>query len=412
MLQRVQNDPEENVMSQIKLRHGAFVAPLHPVDEDANSVIHRDLELMEWLDRLGYDEAWIGEHHSGGWETISSPELFIAAAAERTRRIKFGTGVISLPYHQPLMVANRICQLDHQTRGRVMFGFGPGLLVSDAEMLGIDPHTQRDRMAQSLNAILRLLAGETVTEKTDWYELKNAMVHLLPYSRPRPEIAVASAATPSGGKLAGKHNLSMLCVAATDPSGGYNVLDINWNFALETAKEHGHALSRSNLRLMGPMHIAETREKARENVRFGLHKYIEYARTITPGRFGDFGDRDPVDVMLDAGHVVIGTPDDAVDVLKKLQAKQGEFGAFLQQAHDWANWENTKRSYELYIRYVAPHFNGMNANREKSYDNWKDNSASYSGKMGAAAKATLEKYGATAGLEAGRKTGMIGAKAG
>jgi len=399
-------------MLKTQLRHGVFLAPLHPVDEDANSVIHRDLELMEWLDKLGYDEAWIGEHHSGGFETISSPELFIAAAAERTRRIKFGTGVISLPYHNPLMVANRIIQLDHQTRGRAMFGFGPGLLVSDAEMLGIDPHTQRDRMAQALAVILRLLDGEAVTEKTDWYELNNATVHLLPYSRPRPEIAVASAATPSGGKLAGKHNLSMLCVAATDPNGGYNVLDINWNFACETAKEYGNILSRSKLRLMGPMHIAETREQARENVRWGLMKYIDYARTITPGRFGNFEGRDPVDVMLDSGHIVIGTPDDAVDVLKKLQAKQGDFGAFLHQAHDWANWENTKRSYELYMRYVIPHFNGSNANREESYNNWKHNSVELSGKTSAAAKATLEKFGISPqGVEAARKTGMIGAKA-
>jgi limonene 1,2-monooxygenase len=397
-------------MPNIKLRHGVFLAPLHPVDEDANSVIHRDLELMEWLDKLGYDEAWIGEHHSGGWETISSPELFIAAAAERTKRIKFGTGVISLPYHHPLMVANRITQLDHQTRGRVMFGFGPGLLVSDAQMLGIDPQTQRDRMAQALGVILRLLAGERVTEKTEWYTLNNAMVHLLPYSQPRPEIAVASAATPSGGKLAGKHDLSMLCVAATDPTGGYNVLDINWNFACETAKEHGHTMSRSKLRLMGPMHIAETREQARENVRFGLMKYIDYARTITPGRFGNFGDRDPVDVMLDSGHIVIGTPDDAISVLKKLQAKQGEFGAFLHQAHDWANWENTKRSYELYIRYVVPHFNNSNVNRDASFADWKQHSTEYSGKTSAAAKATLEKYGVGGVMEAARKTGMIGAK--
>jgi limonene 1,2-monooxygenase len=399
-------------MSHSKLRHGVFLAPLHPVDEDANSVIHRDLELMEWLDKLGYDEAWIGEHHSGGWETIASPELFIAAAAERTKFIKFGTGVISLPYHQPLMVANRIIQLDHQTRGRVMFGFGPGLLVSDAQMLGIDPLTQRDRMAQSLSVILRLLAGERVTEKTEWYELRNAMAHLLPYTRPRPEIAVASAATPSGGKLAGKHNLIMLCVAATDPTGGYNVLDINWNFACETAKEHGHTMDRDKLRLMGPMHIAETRAQARENVRFGLMKYLDYARTLTPGRFGSFEGRDPVDVMLDSGHIVIGTPDDAVDVLKKLKAKQGEFGAFLQQGHDWANWENTKRSYELYIRYVAPHFNQSNMNRESSFDDWKEHSAEYSGKTSSAAKATLEKYGVGGVMEAARKTGMIGTKIG
>jgi limonene 1,2-monooxygenase len=397
-------------MPNVKLRHGLFLAPLHPVDEDANSVIHRDLELMEWLDKLGYDEAWIGEHHSGGWETISSPELFIAAAAERTRQIKFGTGVISLPYHQPLMVANRIIQLDHQTRGRVMFGFGPGLLISDAQMLGIDPHTQRDRMAEALGVILRLLAGERVTEKTEWYELKNAMVHLLPYSQPRPEIAVASAATPSGGKLAGKYDLIMLCVAATDASGGYNVLDINWDFACKTANEHGHSLSRSKLRLMGPMHIAETREQARENVRFGLLKYIDYARTLSPGRFGNFEGRDPVDVMLDSGHIVIGTPDDAIAVLQKLQAKQGEFGAFLQQGHDWANWENTKRSYELYIRYVAPHFNKSNVNREASFGDWQQHSAEYSGKTSTAAKATLEKYGVGGIIDAARKTGMIGTK--
>jgi limonene 1,2-monooxygenase len=394
-----------------KLRHGIFLAPLHPFDEDANSVIHRDLELMEWLDRLGYDEAWIGEHHSGGWETISSPELFIAAAAERTKHIKFGTGVISLPYHQPLMVANRIIQLDHQTRGRVMFGFGPGLLISDAQMLGVDFHTLRDRMAQGIDVILRLLAGERVTEKTEWYELNNAMVHLLPYTRPRPEIAVASAATPSGGKLAGKYDLIMLCVAATDPNGGYNVLDINWNFAREIAKEQGRSMSRDKLRLMGPMHIAETREQARENVRWGLLKYLDYARTLTPGRFGDFEGRDPVDVMLDAGHIVIGTPDDAVATLKKLQAKQGEFGAFLQQAHDWANWENTKRSYELFIRYVAPHFNNSNVNREASFDDWKEHSVEYSGKTSSAAKATLEKYGVGNVMEAARKTGMVGAKA-
>jgi len=149
--------------------------------------MHRDLELMEWLDRLGFDEAWIGEHHSAGFETISSPELFIAAAAVRTRTLRFGTGVISLPYHNPLMVANRIIQLDHQTRGRVMFGFGPGLLVSDALMLGIDPQVQRDRMAQALDVILRLLDGQTVTEQTDWFNLQNARVHLLPYTQPRPE---------------------------------------------------------------------------------------------------------------------------------------------------------------------------------------------------------------------------------
>jgi limonene 1,2-monooxygenase len=397
-------------MTSVHLRHGVFLAPLHPVEEDAHSLIHRDLELVEWLDRLGYDEVWIGEHHSGGFETIASPELFIAAAVERTRSIRFGTGVISLPYHNPLMVANRIAQLDHQARGRVMFGFGPGLLVSDAKMLGIDPKAQRDRMAQALDVILRLLKGETVTEKTDWYELCEARVHLLPYSKPRPEFAVASAATPAGGRLAGKYDLARLCVAATDAMGGFNVLDVNWKHACEVAAEHGHAMDRNRLRLMGPMHIAETREKARENVREGLAKYIEYARTITPGRYGNFAGRDAVDVMLDSGHIVIGTPDDAVNVLKKLQEKQGEFGCFLHQAHDWADWEETKRSYELYARFVRPHFSGCNANRAASYANWKTHSVDYSGESHAAAKATFEKFGSLEAMDSARKTGMIGSK--
>jgi limonene 1,2-monooxygenase len=397
-------------MSTIPMRHGVFMAPLHPVDEDAHALIHRDLELMEWLDRLGYDEAWIGEHHSGGFETIASPELFIAAAVERTKTIRFGTGVISLPYHQPLMVANRIIQLDHQSRGRVMFGFGPGLLVSDATMLGIEPKTQRDRMAQSLDVILRLLDGQSVTEKTEWYNLQDARAHLLPYSRPRPEIAVASAATPSGGHLAGKYDLSMLCVAATDPRGGFNVLDVNWKHACEVAAEQGRTMDRSRLRLMGPMHIAETREKARENVREGLLKYLDYARTLTPGRFGNFGDRDPVDVMLESGHIVIGTPDDAIAVLEKLRDKQGDFGAFLHQCHDWADWNETKRSYELYARYVRPHFSGSNVNRTASFNNWKKNSTEYSDATHAAAKAAFEKFGAGAQVEEAQKIGMIGSK--
>ncbi len=189
-------------MSERQIRAGIFLAPFHPLDEDPTLALQRDVELVEHLDRLGYDEAWIGEHHSAGYEIIASPELFIAAAAERTRRIKLGTGVISLPYHHPLMVANRMVQLDHMTRGRAMFGVGPGLLPSDAHMLGVPVSAQRDRMAESLEVILRLLAGETVTHKSDWFELRDARCQLLPYTKPRPHFAVASTVTPSGGRLA------------------------------------------------------------------------------------------------------------------------------------------------------------------------------------------------------------------
>ena len=118
------------------MRFGVFLAPYHEPGENPTLALERDLELIVRLDELGFDEAWVGEHHSTGWETIASPEIFLAVAAERTRHIRLGTGVVSLPYHHPLMVADRIVLLDHLTRGRINFGVGPGGHLTDARMLG------------------------------------------------------------------------------------------------------------------------------------------------------------------------------------------------------------------------------------------------------------------------------------
>ncbi|TMA34415.1 MAG: LLM class flavin-dependent oxidoreductase [Deltaproteobacteria bacterium] len=127
-------------------RFGAFIAPFHSDDESPTEQIHRDFALIDHMDRLGFHEAWIGEHHSGGFEIIGSPELFIAQAAARTRQIRLGTGVVSLAYHNPFMVAARMVQLDHQTRGRAMLGVGPGQLPTDAFMFGIEVAEQRRMM--------------------------------------------------------------------------------------------------------------------------------------------------------------------------------------------------------------------------------------------------------------------------
>ena len=239
------------------MRHGIFLPPFHMPQQNATLALQRDFELLRVMDDLGFDEAWIGEHHSGGWETISSPEIFIAGAVERTRRLQFGTGVISLPYHNPFNVASRIVQLDHQTRGRVMFGFGPGLLASDAHMLGVEPEQTRQRMAQALDVIVRLLRGEVVTEETDWYKLQDARLHLLPFTRPYPELAVASVITPSGAQIAGEYDTAMLCLAAGDQDG-FPVLDRNWAIAEKVAAEHGRTMDRSRVRIVLGVHLAET----------------------------------------------------------------------------------------------------------------------------------------------------------
>jgi limonene 1,2-monooxygenase len=349
----------------VSLRHGVFLAPFHSIRENPTLSMERDLQLCEWLDELGFEEAWIGEHHSAGLETIDSPELFIAAAAERTKHIRFGTGVVSLPYHHPLNVANRIIQLDHMTRGRIMFGAGPGLLASDALMMGIEPEATRDRLQQGLDVILRLLDGETVTEQGAWYTLRDARTHLRPYTSPYPEVCVASAVTPSGGRLAGRYGLGMLCVAAGDRAG-FDALDTNWKVACEIAAEDGREMDRGRLRCVVNMHLADSRQQAKEDIRWGCEEFVRYFNNNQP-RFDVPEGADYVDWVIDNDIAVVGTPDDAIRRIERLQEKQGEFGCVLLQITNWADWPALKRSMELYAQHVIPHFSGVNRNRTASY---------------------------------------------
>ena len=176
-----------------RLRFGVFLAPFHKPGINPTLALQNDLELIQQLDRCGYDEAWIGEHHSAGSEIIASPEIFIMAAAERTRHIKLGTGVVSLSYHNPLWVAERIVQLDHLTRGRVMLGVGPGALPTDAKMIGIEPSQTRGLLEDSLGCIMHLLqSDEPLTFKNDRWDLRDARLHLRPYSNPLFDITTAA----------------------------------------------------------------------------------------------------------------------------------------------------------------------------------------------------------------------------
>jgi limonene 1,2-monooxygenase len=355
-------------MPHSPMRFGIFLAPFHPVAEHPGLALERDFQLIEALERWGYEEAWIGEHHSGGYETIPSPEVFIAAAAQRTRRIRLGTGVISLPYHHPLMVADRAMQLDWQTHGRFMLGVGPGALPSDAMMMGIDPLRQREMMDESLEALLPLLRGEEVTRQADWYTLRQARLQLAPFTRPHVEMAVAAMASPAGPRAAGKYGLGLLSLGATTDAG-YMALGQAWAIAEEEARAHGQVVDRRDWRLVGPMHIAETREQALANVRFGLEAWGYYYTKVIALPFKlpeDFEGQ--VKALTESGFAVIGTPDDAIAQIERLQEQAGGAGAFLFMANNWADFPQTLRSYELFARYVIPRFNGLNAGRQGSME--------------------------------------------
>jgi limonene 1,2-monooxygenase len=248
-------------------------------------------------------------------------------------------------------------------------------------------------MVQGIDLILRLMAGETVTERTDWYNVVDARLHLLPFTQPRPEICVASSVTPSGGRVAGTYGLGMLCVAATNPTG-FDALGVNWQIANEVAASHGRTMDPGALRLVGPMHLAETREQARANIRYGLGAWADYFGRVNPNAPRDTSGRDPVDVMIENGGAVIGTPDDAIAKLEALYAKQGEFGAFLQLATNWADFENTKKSYDLYARFVRPRFDQANRNRRDSLDWVTANGSEFVGKARDAAMKAFAQHAA------------------
>jgi len=341
------------------MRFGLFMAPFHRAGEHPTLALQRDLELIEALDRLGYDEVWVGEHHSGGRELIADPALFLAAAAERTRHIRLGTGVTSLPYHHPFMVADKMVLLDHLTRGRAMLGVGPGILASDAFMLGIEAPEQRRMMNESLDVILRLLRGETVTEQTDWYTLREARLQLPNYTHPHLPVAVAASFTPSGPVAAGRHGIGLLSVAGAS----HEAFERTWGWVEEEAAKSGAHVDRANWSVVLTMHLAETREQAIADVArgFELRAYAGDAGAPNSGlSFGVSGKT--IHEAIDTNpSLIFGTPDDAIAALDTVVERSGGIGGVLFIHHEWANVEATHRSFELFQRYVAPHYRAGDA---------------------------------------------------
>ena len=384
------------------LKTGVFLAPFHALDENPTLAIERDMELVEHLDRLNYHEAWIGEHHSGGFEIIACPEMFIAAAAQKTRTIRLGTGVVSLPYHNPFTLASRMMQLDHMTRGRAMFGVGPGSLIYDAEKIGLKAADQRRRMAESLECLMELMQGRMVTKKTDWFNLVEAKLQLMPYSQPMIEMAVAASRSPVGSTSSGKHGIGMISIGGTSDEAlaGHAA---NWGMHEEAAKAAGKTSSRSKWRITTFAHVAETREKARADMAYGLKNFAKYFTDVATFPIIPPGIEDPVNYLTESGLAAIGTPDDCIRHFERLwKGSNGGFGAVLLLAHNWADWEATKRSYELMARYVHPHFQrGSNSLRQWSYDDATAKHETAGAESKAAVLGEIEKYERTTGKKMG-----------
>ena len=350
------------------LKFGLFLAPFHSKRLNPTYAFERDLMLAEHLDRIDFDEMWFGEHHSGAMEMIAAPELMVAAAAQRTKHIRLGTGVKSLPFHNPLMLAEAMAQLDHMTRGRAIFGVGPGALPTDAHMLGLEVRDLRPHMDEALDVVMALMRGETVDRKTAWFHLKEARLHVGCYTRPVMEMAVTSVRSPAGVMAAGRHGLGVLTLGPTTDAALAHHVE-NWRIHEEECARHGHKADRAKWRITVVMHIAESRERAFADTEWGFHEWIDYTHDVIPAPPAfPRGVADPARFCLDNQLGIIGTPEDAIREIERIERALGGFGTILVFGNDLAPWTAQLRSFELLAEFVKPHFNRSNDRRRASYD--------------------------------------------
>ncbi|MET0133328.1 MAG: LLM class flavin-dependent oxidoreductase [Kibdelosporangium sp.] len=358
-------------MTQPPGRFGCFLSPLHPPTEDPVLTLRRDIGLIELADELNYDEFWVGEHHSAGWGSIASPEIVLAAAAERTRRITLATGVVTLPYHHPFMVAERALQLDNLTRGRFILGVGAGSVPSDMHMLNIPVADTRRRTEESLEVVADLLRGGVVTRSTGWFELTDARTQLRPFNATGIPLAVASALSPFGMRLAGRMGAMPLSYVAP-PWGALRAghplmverLAEQWEHFAGAAAAAGRPANRDDWRLLLPVHVAETTQQALDDIYPGWLRQREQLWATTMGMpvvTSEIGARKAFESTVQAGGIVVGSVEDCVAQVQKLTELSGGFGGLLLSIMDWAPHDRITAGLELFARQVIPRLRGAMA---------------------------------------------------
>lgn len=348
--------------------------PVHPPQRSTAAAYDYDLRQFVHADQLGFAEAWIGEHFTSQWENIPAPDLFIAHALAHTKTIRFGTGVVLLPFHNPVHVALRIAQLDHLARGRLLFGVGSGGIAADRVMFGLDQVNVDFRVLvrEALDVILRVWQGEPFTYEGEIFKVRTPELRddirtgvlMRPYQQPHPPIAVAGVNRGSDGlTLAGARGYIPM---SSNFLHAETLVD-HWQTVERGAAQAGRAARRSDWRIARDIYVAETTEQARRDVlESGIGRAFEqYMLPLVRsggrglGAFKPHPDAMPdeavtIDYLLD-NIWIVGSPEECAAKLRRLHEAVGGFGTVLMIAHDWMpDDEKWFRSAELFARKVMP----------------------------------------------------------
>ena len=337
------------------LRFGVFLAPYYRIGQNPTLCLDRELEFIKSLDSLGFDEVWLGEHHSGGWEIITSPEIFLTAAAERTRQIKLATGVIPVPYHHPLHVAERAILLDHLTKGRFILGMGPGALYHDSHLHGLDHDELRPGMCAAVETIARLMTEDRpFTVENKWFTIRDGYLQLRPWSRGGLPMAMVSIDSTEGLQLAGRFQMDLIY------AGSINNLPERWQVVSASAKAANAQCSRKQLLSCVTVHLANSEQEARDNIRVGAAaERFDYWHGVLGHPEPPCSRHDWVDHQVEVSGWIVTTPEKCVTLMKERLEAMGELGGIILVEKGWADPTATRRSYELFSNYVIPQLNGM-----------------------------------------------------
>lgn len=353
--------------------YGYFTMPLHPPGSNITETLDEDLEQIVVLDNLGFREAWIGEHFTSSWENIPAPDLLIAKAIPLIKNIILGIGVSCMPNHNPFVLAHRIAMLDHLTHGRFYWGVGAGSFPGDFKVFGINPKTGEQRVLthDAIDLILKLWEDPQpgLYENKYWRfsvpEPQNDVglkLHLKPYQKPHPPIAVAGISESSGTlMIAGERNwipMSINLVAK-------QILRSHWKAVEEGAQKTGKIADRSKWRVARDVYVAETTEQARREAIEGTlgRDFKEYFFRLVPKIRGSLdifktdtsiSDSDvTLDYMID-NMWIVGSPDDVARKIRELYEYLGGFGVLLVMGHEWRPRDKWVRSMTLLVKEVMP----------------------------------------------------------
>ncbi|MBM3959709.1 MAG: LLM class flavin-dependent oxidoreductase [SAR202 cluster bacterium] len=368
------------------MKFAFFMMPLHLPTENPSLAFDRDLDLINFAEDLGYDEFFVGEHHSAAWETIPAPEMFLARASATAKRIRLGTAVINLPFHHPFHIAERMAFLDHLTRGRVTLGVGPSALPPDIKLFNLPFADLRPMMNESIEIIVKLLESpEPVTYEGKFWKLKDMALQLRSYQQPRLPLAIATGGSKNALELAARYEMNLFSGGSRMTPPGSLSLDKQWAFVEQAAAKHGKSTDRNRWRISTYVHLAETREQAWDDIQKGAHRDVhDYFMTINgKNQFEAFPGQEKGEITVgsvaDMRGWIVGTPDDAIERIEALNKLTGGIGGIMQTMHEWLPTARYKNSLELFARYVIPHFRGHTVDLKREWERTKE--ASQSGSL-------------------------------